>query len=186
MMSKEFRILKVGIQQYPGTSCGPFFFSEERFTMAHCSYALLSCLVVSGYLCVAAPAWSQQTPSEGDRIIGVWLTADDKAHVEVYKTGDQYSGKIVWLKEPEKNGKPVVDDQNPDENLRDRPILNMEMMYGFVYDGEGVWVDGRVYDPESGDEYRGKLELVDENTMELRGYILIPLFGRTETWTRVK
>jgi uncharacterized protein (DUF2147 family) len=161
-------------------------FPKERFTMARCSYALLSFLVVSGYLLVVAPAWSQQTPLEGDRIIGVWLTADDKAHVAIYKTGDRYSGKIVWLKEPEKNGKPAVDDQNPDESLRDRPILNMEIVYGFVYDGEGVWVDGRVYDPEGGDEYRGKLELVDENTMELRGYVLIPLFGRTETWTRVK
>ena len=154
--------------------------------MTHRSRPVFSCLVASGCLLVVAPAWSQQTPPEGDRIIGVWLTADAKAQVAVDRTGDQYCGKIVWLKEPEKNGKPVVDDQNPDEHLRSRPILEMEMMNGFVYDGDGVWVDGKVYDPESGDEYRGKLELVDENTMELRGYILIPLFGRTETWTRVK
>jgi len=154
--------------------------------MTHRSLPLLSSLVVSSCLFVVAPAWSQEAPQEGDRIIGVWLTADAKAQVEAYRTGDQYGGKIVWLKEPEKNGKPVVDDQNPDEHLRGRPILEMQMMKGFVYDGDGVWVDGRVYDPESGDEYSGKLELVDENTMELRGYILIPLFGRTETWTRVK
>jgi uncharacterized protein (DUF2147 family) len=129
---------------------------------------------------------AQQIPSEGDRIIGVWLTGDEKAHIDVYKTGDRYSGKIVWLKELEKNGKPAVDDQNPGENLRDRPILNMEIVYGFVYDGEDVWVGGRVYDPESGDEYRGKLELVDENTVELQEYVLFPLFRRAETWTRVK
>ena len=60
------------------------------------------------------------------------------------------------------------------------------MLYGFVYDGDDVWVDGRVYDPEGGDEYRGKLRLVDNNTMDLRGYVMIPLFGRTETWTRVE
>jgi len=104
----------------------------------------------------------------------------------MYRTGDQYFGRIIWLKEPDKNGMPAVDDQNPDEKLRGRPILNLEMMYGFVYDGDDVWVDGRVYDPEGGDEYRGKLRLVDNNTMDLRGYIMIPLFGRTETWTRVK
>jgi uncharacterized protein (DUF2147 family) len=46
-------------------------------------------------------------------------------------------------------------------------------------------VGGRVYDPESGKDYKGKLHLVDEKTLDLRGYVLIPLFGRTETWTRV-
>ena len=165
---------------------GPFLFLYERGVMTYRIRPVFSWLVVSGCVLAVAPAWSQQTPPEGDRIIGVWLTADAKAQVAVDKTGDQYCGKIVWLKEPEKNGKPVVDDQNPDEHLRGRPVLDLEMMDGFVYDGDGVWVDGKVYDPESGDAYSGKLELVDENTMELRGYILIPLFGRTETWTRVK
>ena len=143
-------------------------------------------VLVAGSLLVGATACAQQSPPEGDRILGVWLTADAKAHVAIYRTGDQYFGRIIWLKEPDKNGMPAVDDQNPDEKLRGRPILNLDMMYGFLYDGDDVWVDGRVYDPEGGDEYRGKLRLVDNNTMDLRGYVMIPLFGRTETWTRVK
>ncbi len=148
--------------------------------------SLLSSLLVASWVMVAAPAQGQDSIREDDRILGLWLTADAKAHVEVDTASESYCGKIVWLKEPEKNGKPVVDDQNPDEQLRSRPVLGLEIMRGFVYDGDNSWVDGRVYDPESGNEYRGKLELVDENTMELRGYVLIPLFGRTETWTRVK
>jgi len=149
------------------------------------SHFWISCIAIPGCLFLASSALSQQTPPANDRIIGVWLTADAKAHVEIYKEGDKYSGKIVWLKEPEKDGKPAVDDQNPEERLRTRPIMDLEIMTGFAYDGDGVWTGGRVYDPESGNEYRGKLELKDENTMELRGYVLIPLFGRTETWTRV-
>jgi uncharacterized protein (DUF2147 family) len=120
------------------------------------------------------------------RITGLWLTADQKAHIEIYRSGEKFAGKIVWLKEPLKNGVPAVDDKNPDEKLLGRPILGMELMYGFVYDDDGVWTSGRVYDPEEGSEYRGKLTLVDNDTMELRGYIMLPLFGRTETWTRVK
>ncbi len=154
--------------------------------MTHLRHVLLSCILAAGFLHVASPVWSQQALPEADRIIGVWLTADGKAHIEVSRTGEQYSGKIIWLAEPEKNGKPVVDDKNPDEALRGRPILLMELMFGFVYDGDNTWVDGRVYDPEDGDEYRGKVQLVDDSTMELRGYVLIPLFGRTETWTRVR
>ncbi len=83
--------------------------------MTHYIPRLLFCLVASGCLLVVATAWSQQTPIEGDDIIGVWLTADGKAHVAVRRASEQYSGEIVWLKEPEKNGKPAVDDQNPDE-----------------------------------------------------------------------
>lgn len=157
-----------------------------RDHMTRYAQSLLFSLTVAGCMLAATPAWGQQTSLEGDRILGEWLTAEGKARITLSRTDDRYSGKIVWLKEPEKNGRPAVDDQNSDERLRGRPILGMEMVYGFVYDGDGVWVDGRVYDPESGDEYRGKLRLVDENTMELRGYILIPLLGRTETWTRVK
>lgn len=43
---------------------------------------------------------------------------------------------------------------------------------------------GKVYDPESGNEYKAKMTLVDNKTLKLRGYILIPLLGRTEVWTR--
>jgi uncharacterized protein (DUF2147 family) len=158
--------------------------------MIHSRFILLNWMILSLFSTVFGPgtleARSQEARPEADRILGIWLTADGKAHIALYRTGDQYSGKIIWLKEPDKNGGPALDDQNPDEQLRGRPILNMEMMYGFVYDGDDVWADGRVYDPEGGEEYRGKLRLVDENTMELRGYVMIPLFGRTETWTRVK
>jgi uncharacterized protein (DUF2147 family) len=55
---------------------------------------------------------------------------------------------------------------------------------GFDYAGEGKWKNGRVYDPNSGKTYKCKLTLVDENTLELRGYIGISLLGRTETWSR--
>lgn len=146
---------------------------------------LLRSILVLVFLFVCSPLTAQpQGSDESLRIAGVWLTADGKAHIEISSCGEKFCGKIVWLKEPQKNGLPVIDDKNPDEKLRGRPVLGMELMYGFVYDGDDVWTSGRVYDPESGDEYRGKLTLVDADTMELRGYVMIPLFGRTETWRR--
>ena len=51
-------------------------------------------------------------------------------------------------------------------------------------DGDGKWSGGFIYDPNSGKTYRGKLRLVDTNTLEVRGFIGISLIGRTETWTR--
>jgi uncharacterized protein (DUF2147 family) len=149
-----------------------------------CAPLILS-MFFSVSLLAGVPRQMQEEASEQDRITGVWVTAESKAHVTITKCGEAYCGSITWLKEPEKDGKPVLDHKNPDDRLRSRPILGMQFMWGFLYDGEGEWTGGRVYDAESGDEYRAKLKLVDRDTMELRGYIMIPLFGRTETWKRL-
>jgi len=126
----------------------------------------------------------QDARSESDRILGEWTTAEGKAKVLITRCDSLYCGKIVWLKDPLKNGSPVVDSKNTDPKLRDVPVLGMTILRGFQYDGDGEYDGGKVYDPESGDTYSGKLQLVDARTLELRGYVLIPLFGRTEAWTR--
>ncbi|RYY30446.1 MAG: DUF2147 domain-containing protein, partial [Sphingobacteriaceae bacterium] len=49
-----------------------------------------------------------------DAILGKWLTQKKEARVEIYKKGDTYAGKIIWLKEQNKaDGKPVTDSKNP-------------------------------------------------------------------------
>ena len=53
--------------------------------------------------------------------------------------------------------------------------------------GDGkTWTDGRVYDPESGKTYQGRITLEQEDTLKLRGFVGAPVFGRTSTWTRVE
>lgn len=134
----------------------------------------------------AAPAQESttDTAAEADGILGVWKTADGKALVEVYRCEESYCGRLLWIRDSLKNGTPALDDKNPDESLRTRPVRGLTIMRGFEYDGENIWTGGKVYDPESGNDYQGKLELVDPNTLDLRGYVLLPLFGRTERWIR--
>lgn len=122
---------------------------------------------------------------ESTSILGTWLTTDGKAHIEIFQCGDRYCGKIVWLSEPLEDGKPKRDKENPDEALRDRPIIGLVLMRDFSFEGDATWSGGKVYDPESGDEYQGKMTMEDPTTLDLRGYVLLPLFGRTERWTRV-
>jgi len=125
-----------------------------------------------------------QVAGGADVILGEWLTADGKARVLIYRCEKLYCGKIVWLKEPLKEGKEAVDDKNPDENLRTQPVVGLVIVRDFEFDGEDEWTGGKVYDPESGDTYSGKMTLLEDGTLKLRGYILIPLFGRSEVWTR--
>ena len=122
-----------------------------------------------------------------DDILGVWLNEDKDAHVEIYKEGDKYFGKIVWLKFPidEETGKPKVDDENPDEDLRDQPVLGLVLLEDFVFDHD-EWDSGTIYDPKNGKTYDCYMELKDDDNLKIRGYIGISLLGRTTYWTRVK
>lgn len=122
--------------------------------------------------------------SQSDAIVGLWFNEEKDGKVEIYKNGDKYFGKIVWLKEPfEDDGKSQKkDSKNKTTSLRNRNILNMVMLTNFTYDGS-EWKGGEVYDPKNGETYSAKMKL-NGKVLELRGYIGIPMFGRTTKWTR--
>ncbi|GGY78249.1 DUF2147 domain-containing protein [Marinobacter zhanjiangensis] len=119
---------------------------------------------------------------------GLWNTEDDSAQVQLESCGNALCGRIVWLEEPlDDNGGPKTDTENPEPELRDRPIEGLKIVWGLQDSGNGeTWEDGKVYDPQSGKTYNAKVSLEDQETLELRGYVGVPLFGRTSTWTRAE
>lgn len=124
--------------------------------------------------------------ADGDAVTGVWKTGEGTAMVKIYKNGEKYEGKIVWLKEPNDpaNGQPKKDKNNPKETNRQRTVLGMINVWGFVHDGKNEWEDGNIYDPKTGNEYSCTITMKDNNTLEVRGYVGISLFGRTDVWKR--
>jgi uncharacterized protein (DUF2147 family) len=135
---------------------------------------------------------------DGDAILGVWATDPEgeggQAHIEILAVDGKYSGKIVWLEEPlytaededGEEGEPKVDKNNPDPAMQSRPIMGLELMTGFRYDGKGTWKKGTIYDPDNGKTYKSKVRLGDDGVLNVRGYIGISLIGRTSLWTRVE
>lgn len=121
---------------------------------------------------------------KADDIIGKWLNQSGQDQIFIYKKGDKYFGKLGWIKVPNENGKPKADKNNPDPALRTRPVLDLELLKDFTYNGK-MYEDGTIYDPKSGKTYSCKMTL-NGNSLKIRGYIGISLFGRTEVWTRVK
>lgn len=116
-----------------------------------------------------------------DAICGRWLTADKEGVVHVYFDGDgKLAGRIVGGSRPSDR-----DDKNPDPALRSRPVLGLKLMQGFVRDGDG-WKGGEIYDPDEGKTYKATARLAEKSadTLLLRGYVGVPMFGRTEEWTR--
>jgi len=123
---------------------------------------------------------------ESNRLIGYWLTGDKSMKIEIYENGDStLAGKIIWLKEPNTtNGKPPKDIKNPDEKLRERPLLDLVILTGLVQDGSTKYKSGKFYEPNSGKTYSANVELVNNNTITIRYFIGVPTLGRTDTWTR--
>ncbi|HEX7692788.1 MAG TPA: DUF2147 domain-containing protein [Sediminibacterium sp.] len=121
-----------------------------------------------------------------DDILGIWMNQSGKGQIQIYKDGDKYAGKVIWLKEPNNNnGTPKLDIKNPRAALQTRPILGCVILHGFSYKNE-EWSGGLIYDPASGKEYRCTMKLKNPKTLSVRGYIGISLLGRTEEWVRMK
>jgi len=130
--------------------------------------------------------------SASDDILGTWFNQDKDAKIEIFKCGNDYCGKIVWLKEPvylpgSKEGTPgtaKIDYKNPDAARQKTPLLGLRIVQGFQFSGDNIWKNGKIYDPDSGKTYSAKATLVSHDQLDLRGFIGISLLGRTEKWTR--
>ena len=134
-------------------------------------------------LFLAIPSFSQ----DKDGVVAKWLNASGDGQIMIYKKGDKYVGRLVWLKEPyDEDGKPKKDSKNPNATLKSRPLLGTEILKDFVYLGDGIWDQGFIYDPKTGKTYSSKMTMINNNRLSIRGYVGISLLGRTEIWQRVQ
>ena len=139
-------------------------------------------------LAANAKSFAQTT---GDEIIGTWMDAEKDGEIDIYKTGNTYAGKLIWIKEPNDpaTGKPKLDKNNPDAKLRSQQLLGRDLMSGFIFEkSDKQWPGGKIYDSRSGKTYKCYLALGDDKTLKLHGYIGSAWMGlgKTTIWTRVK
>jgi uncharacterized protein (DUF2147 family) len=123
---------------------------------------------------------------KADDILGIWFNEEKDAKVEIYKENGKYYGKIIWLNEPNEpaTGLPKLDDENEDESLQSRPVMGLILVRDFIYEDDGLWEDGEIYDPKKGSTYSCYMKMESKETLKVRGYIGISLIGRTTYWTR--
>ncbi len=147
---------------------------------------IISVLAFFLIIATVAPAWA----AEADSIIGFWNTPDKAAQFEIYRCESFYCGKISSLREPNHPpsdgtmaGKPITDTNNPNPALRDRTLTGLPLISGFCYEGDNSW-KGLIYNPQDGNTYRCNFSMAGDNLLKVRGYIGIPLLGRTQVWTR--
>jgi len=118
--------------------------------------------------------------------VGLWYAEGGAAQVTIEACGETLCGRVVWLRSPlDEDGCELRDRNNPEPGLRNRPVVGLEVLRGLSPRSDGTWSDGRIYDPGSGNTYTCVARLESENRLRLRGYLGIPLIGRSTTWIRV-
>lgn len=116
------------------------------------------------------------------KVEGVYAFPKKTTYLTIYKNGDTYEGKISWIETNKK------DEKNPNPALRSRDFLDLVILKGLKQTNENLYTDGQAYDPESGNTFRCQIwfQPDDENQLHVRGYLGIPLIGRSEVLSRIE
>jgi len=119
-----------------------------------------------------------------DDIVGNWLNEERTGKIQIYKEGNTYFGKIIWLKDTldKVTGKPRTDNLNPDVKLKNTPLMGLGVLKNFVFDGDDEWNGGSIYDSKNGKTYRCYIKFESPLILKIRGYIGVSLLGRTTHW----
>jgi uncharacterized protein (DUF2147 family) len=130
--------------------------------------------------------WAQATP------VGVWKTIDDDGKTEksIVRIADAGGGKLHGRIETvfDAAKKDAVCDKCSDER-KDKPIVGLTILQDVVKDAEDqtLWAGGNILDPNNGKVYKVRLRPIDGGKrLEVRGYVGMPMLGRTQTWVRVE
>ena len=118
---------------------------------------------------------SKAATDEAEKIVGIWFTDDKTSKIQIYKSESQYFGKIIWMASKESK-----------EELKVKPKVGYQIFRKFTFEGKNVWSGGQVSDPRSGMTVSGKMTLKDKNTLNVRGYVGAPMFGKTVVLLRVE
>ncbi len=119
---------------------------------------------------------------------GTWKTISDRtgkptSYVRIDEVDGRFEGTVVKLIDPPTTA-PVC--KLCSGARKGRPVLGLTIMRDVRAQGDGTWGGGEILDPNNGKTYHVRLTLRDGGQrLQVRGYVGIPLLGRTQTWVRV-
>jgi uncharacterized protein (DUF2147 family) len=120
--------------------------------------------------------------------IGLWRNIDDvsgkpRVLIRIVEQAGELQGRIekIFLQPGEEENPKCIKCEGV---LKDQPTLGMTILSGFPAAGI-EYSGGTILDPENGKFYKSRMTLADDGKkLIVRGYIGIPLFGRSQTWVR--
>ena len=130
-----------------------------------------------------APAWADEASP-----VGLWKNIDDvsgkpRALVRITQSDGALRGKIEKVF-PAPNEDPNPKCDKCEGANRNAPIVGLVILNGLTKDGD-EYAGGQILDPDNGKVYRSTARLTDNGKkLSVRGYIGVPMLGRSQTWIR--
>ena len=149
----------------------------------------ITMLLLATAVCTTTGSVSAQ---EADRILGIYKVEGETTHelskVRIYKTGDTYEARIIWLEHPnDEAGNPRLDLLNPDPALRSGRADAIVLVRGLRYDAKKErWTGGTIYNPVDGKVYDVQAEFDGPQELRVRGDIGKPMFVRDLVWEKLE
>ncbi|MGN6787901.1 MAG: DUF2147 domain-containing protein [Rhodanobacteraceae bacterium] len=144
--------------------------------------AARSVLIAFALLLATAAYAANDTP------VGTWIQVDDatgkpKSIIEITEQPDgTLQGVVKQVLFSDQGTHPIC--EKCEGERHNQPVDGMVIMWGVKKDGS-VWDGGQILDPNNGKTYKVKLSLnQDGQKLAVRGYIGMPMLGRTQTWIR--
>ena len=136
--------------------------------------------------CISVSAQNSKNDNP-DAILGTYSVnhggQQSKVHVYKDKNGT-YIAQCIWLKDSinRKTGKLVVDEKNPNKDLRNTPCNQIIIFRGLKYNAKKRrWDSGKVYDPTRGIVANCTCEFQEDGRLKMRGTLMG--IGETILWT---
>lgn len=109
--------------------------------------------------------------ADADIIIGRWLkTSKEDLIIEVYRSGDEFLGKIAWTRDS--------------DSAR---LKGFQILEGLRYaPEEKVWEGGKIHHPKSSGAYQATAKIRSNGTLEVLAYKGFKFIGRKKYFRRVK
>jgi uncharacterized protein (DUF2147 family) len=147
---------------------------------------IFTILVLSG---LALVSFAAEKANKIETAAGTWRTFNEETNkpegeVIIYEENGLYYGKIGKSLDPKDEGKKLC--KPCKDEFHNQPIEGLRFMWDFKRSGD-EYNNGKILDPNTGEIYSAEMHLEDDGqTLILRGYLGIPMFGRSQEWERVK
>jgi uncharacterized protein (DUF2147 family) len=155
------------------------------FAAMNAAYRMKKLLLILLASLIAAPALF------ANEVAGTWMTIDDesgkpRSYIDIWVENGIATGKITKILaiKPGENTNPLCTEcKGADYN---KPVVGLVILRGFKQDGN-EWNGGTIMDPNNGKTYKCKIKSENNGqTLRVRGYVGISMFGRTQIWKKLK